>query len=275
VIDFLGLINNDDDTRLYNSGDIEFAVEESFSSGYLEDSDQLFIENILDLDERTVAQAMTPRNQIHALSVDLKTEDITDFICNSNKTRYPIYQETLDHIVGILHMKDLARFFTKYGQLPIDITDLARPALYIPESLALNTMLAKFKQRHTQIAVVLDEFGGTLGIITLEDLIEEVVGEIQDEFDLEVPPIQHLGENRFRVRGDVILDELTQHLSVKFSEDMDARTIGGYVMEVQGAIPQQGDELFLEGMTLTVERVLKRAVQSLHIEIYPEDYSDS
>ena len=234
LIRWFGLAPADDRGRLFNSGDIEFVVEESLGSGMLEYTDQLFIENILDLDERSVRQVMTPRNLVYSLADDLTSEQILETICNTNKTRYPVYHETLDKIRGILHLKDLARYYTQHNRLPEDIQDLLRPALYVPESLALNRLLALFRQHQTHIAVVLDEFGGTLGVISLEDLIEEVVGEILDEFDLEPPPIQKLNDTLYRVRGDVILGELEQHLDLNFPAEVDANTIAGLVMSELG-----------------------------------------
>ena len=195
-------------------------------------------------------------------------EEIVEAICTTNKTRYPIYHETLDKIRGILHIKDLARYYSQFQRLPEDITELLRPTLYIPESLELNRLLVQFKQHQTHIAVVLDEFGGTLGVITLEDLIEEVVGEILDEFDLETPPIQKLAEGLYRVRGDVILDELEQHLDLKFSEQNETYTIAGLVMAELGTIPQDGDQISLPQMTITVEEVDQRAVKFVTIQLH-------
>lgn len=262
-----GLSEQDQASRLFNSGDIEFAVEESAESGMLEDSDQLFVENILDLDERTAEQVMTPRNQINAISVNKPTSEIAMTICETNKTRYPIYEQTLDNILGILHLKDLARHQIQHGSIPDDILPILRPTLYIPESLPLNILLAKFKQNQTQIAIVLDEFGGTAGVITFEDLIEEVVGEIQDEFDTEVEPIQKINETKYRIRGDVILGELEQHLHVKFDQPIESNSIGGYVMDELGTIPRKNDVISLPGMKITVESVKHRAAEFLIIEL--------
>ncbi len=268
LIHHSGLVPKQDDNRLFTSGDIEFVVEESLGSGMLEYTDQLFIENILDLDDRSVRQVMTPRNLVYALADDLTPDEIVQTICGTNKTRYPIYHETLDKIRGILHIKDLARYYSQNQRLPVDITDLLRPALYVPESLELNRLLAQFRQHQTHIAVVLDEFGGTLGVITLEDVIEEVVGEILDEFDLETPPIQKLNRTLYRVRGDVILEELEQHLNLDFSKEKEATTIAGLVMSELGAIPQPEDTLTLPEMTITVEEVEQRAIKFVTIQLH-------
>jgi CBS domain containing-hemolysin-like protein len=267
IIRLLKLTSSPDDNRLYTAGDLEFAVEESLESGFLEISDQLFIENILDLDDRTVGQIMTPRNQMFAIPSSYDTEDMTRYICQSSKTRYPVYEGTPDNILGILHLKDLARWLSHSDHHHQSIHSILRPALYIPEGLPLNLLLTKFRQEQTHLAVVLDEFGGTSGIITLEDLIEEVVGEILDEFDQEALPIEILGENRYRIRGDVILGELEQHLPIDFDENIEANSIGGYVMTILGSIPQASDVVELSGATITVEKVQRRAVLSVILEI--------
>jgi len=267
LIDAAGITERDQNSHLFNSGDIEFAVEESHESGMLEYSDQLFIENILDIDERKVEQVMTPRNQINAIPLSTSAEDIPKIICRTNNTRYPVYHRTLDNIQGILHLKDLTRYQIENNALPEDIHPLLRPTIGIPESLPLNVLLTKFKQNQTQIAIVLDEFGGTAGVITFEDLIEEVVGEIQDEFDAEAPPIKKIEENRYRVRGDVILDELQQHLHVKFPDSADSNTIGGLIMSELGNIPNPKDTVIFAGMKITVESIKKRAVEFLIVEL--------
>jgi CBS domain containing-hemolysin-like protein len=267
MINATGITDQDQRSRLFNSGDIEFAVEESHASGMLEYSDQLFIENILDIDERKAKQVMTPRNQINAIPINTNPEEIHAIICRTNNTRYPVYNRTLDDIQGTLHLKDLTRFQVDNNALPEDIQPLLRPTLYIPESLPLNVLLAKFKQNQTQLAIVLDEFGGTAGVITFEDLIEEVVGEIQDEFDIEVPPIQKISENTYRVKGDVILGELEQHLHIRLPQQVESNTIGGYVMTELGTIPRINDAIHLPGVSIVVESVQQRAVEFLKIKL--------
>ena len=133
IIEAFDLSQNEDDTRILTSDDLEFVVEESMESGYLESSDKLFIENILDLDERTARQVMTPRNRIYAISIDTPPNKIIQMICETNKTRYPIFDTTLDNILGVLHLKDLARWQVKNNSAPTNIHDLLRPMIFVPE----------------------------------------------------------------------------------------------------------------------------------------------
>jgi CBS domain containing-hemolysin-like protein len=267
VIKNLSLTQSEENSRLLTSDDLEFVVEESMESGFLESTDQLFIENILDLDERTARQVMTPRNRIFAISIDTPPEKIIQLICETNKTRYPIFDSTLDNILGVLHLKDLARWQTKHGGTPENIHTLLRSVIFIPESLPLSKLLYKFRAEQSHIAIALDEFGGTSGIITLEDLIEEVVGEILDEFDQEMPPFEKLADDTIRVRGDVILEELEQHFNLVFDENNEAISIGGYIMSKLGSIPKPNETISTKGFNLTVEKVDGLAIISVLIEL--------
>lgn len=258
-------------SRLFTTQDLEYIVGESKDSGLLEDSDRIFIENILDLDERIASQIMTPRNRIQAIGSNSSYEEIIEYICATNKTRYPIYEATLDNIIGVLHIKDLARWQNKNAKNELAISDIIRPVLFVPETLPLSDLLVKFRENRSQIAVSLDEYGGTAGIITFEDLVEEVVGEILDEFDLETPPFEELAPGLVRVRGDVILDEIEQHYNLKFDEISQSYSIGGYVMSLLGTIPKPNDTLNFRTYSITVEKVENRAVASVRIKFSPEN----
>ncbi len=275
VIHLLGLHPEDDRSHIYTPEDLEFIVGESQEFGLIEKSDKVFIENILDLEERTAGHIMTPRNRIKAIAVDMPVSEIIATICETNKTRYPIFEERLDHILGVLHLKDLARWQVNNPGLEPNIRDLLRPAIFIPETLTLDELLFKFKDEGLQIAIALDEFGGTSGIITLEDLVEEVVGEILDEFDQETVPFKKIGENTIRVRGDILLDELEQHFNIKFEDGVDANSIGGYIMSHLGYIPAVNDTLMVSGIRVTVEDIEGFAVKSVLIEFPPESPEES
>ena len=253
-------------TRLFTTEDLEYIVGESNESGLLEETDRIFIENIIDLDERIASQIMTPRNRIQAIKSDATLDEVSGFVCATNKTRYPIYENSLDNIIGILHIKDLARWKVHHKDSPILPRELIRPSLLIPESLPLNELLIKFRKEKAQIAITLDEFGGTAGIVSFEDLVEEVVGEILDEFDSERPPFQELAPGLIRVRGDVILDEITQHYGLNFEEDNYSNSIGGFVMSQIGSIPEPNDTINMDDYSITVEKVENRAVSSVRIK---------
>jgi len=256
-------------SRLFSPAELELIVEDSYEGGLIDLSQQLFIENIFDLKERIVSQVMTPRTRIVGIAADQSEEDILQIVCKAHQSRYPIYDDSLDQIIGMLHIKDLARQRLR-GDGPLNLREMAesRPVLVVPETLPLDVMLDRFRREKVTLAVIIDEFGGTAGIVTIEDLIEEVVGEIQDEFDEERAPFEILGERELRVQGSLLLDELNQHFDLEL-EHPEIYTIGGLIMTSLGRIPEAGDAVEVNGVTFTVESVEKRAVESVRV-LLPE-----
>jgi CBS domain containing-hemolysin-like protein len=252
-------------SRLMTPDELEFVVEESFAGGLIEAEEQLYIENIFDLRERSVGQVMTPRTRILGLPLDTGVDELVELICEKPYTRYPVYAGSLDAITGILHTKNLVRQQI-HGSDAYSLASLASPAMYVPESLSLEEMLVRFRREGAQIAIVLDEYGGTAGLVTLEDVVEEVVGEILDEFDQEEPPMQPLGQGRLRVRGDLLLDELNQHHDLDLYHP-NAETVGGLLMVELGRMVQPGDTLDYAGVHFEVEEVAGLSVQTVLVDL--------
>ena len=253
--------------RLFSPDELEVIVEESYVGGLIEPSQQLFIENIFDLKERSVGQVMTPRTRVVGISVDQSEEEVLQIVCETLHSRYPIYEESLEQIIGMLHIKDLARHRVHRAE-EFDLRRFAqqRPVPFVPDTVPLDRMLARFRRERISLAVIVDEFGGTAGIITLEDLVEEVVGEIQDEFDTEDIPVERIDERRLRVQGALLLDELNQHFDLKL-HDEDVDTVGGLIMSRLGQIPAPGDQVTVDGILFVVESVEGRAVQNVCITL--------
>ncbi|MDQ3250417.1 MAG: hemolysin family protein, partial [Chloroflexota bacterium] len=189
LLRLVGVPPADAGAKLVSSAELSYIVEESTEGGLLAPAEQVYLENILDFHERTIGQVMTPRTRIEALPVEATQARVLALIAEHRYSRYPVYTEDRDHIVGILHIKDFARHLSE-GQAPFDLAQMVRPALFAPDALALEQMLTRFRAEHSQIAIVVDEFGGTAGLVTMEDLVEELVGEIQDEFDQEIAPFE-------------------------------------------------------------------------------------
>lgn len=261
VIRLMGIPPADAHSRFMSPEELEFVVEESYEGGALKYTEQLFIENIFDFSERVVGQAMTPRTRLYGFPADASEEEVLNHVCETRHSRYPIYDGTMDQIVGILHVKDLARdHIHRNGKF--DLRRLARETVFVPESLSLEDMLDQFRQDRAQMAIVVDEFGGTAGIITLEDLVEEIVGEIIDEFDREeTPPFEQVEEGVVRVRGDLILEELNQHFDLDL-EHPEADTVGGLIMATLGRVPQSDDSVEYGDVVFEVEEVEGLAVQT-------------
>ncbi len=275
VLRLTGMPMADEKAKLLSTDELAYIVEESSRGGLLDANEQLYLENALDFQERTVGQVMTPRPRMVAIPASAGLEEALNVVVSRPHSRYPVYAGSRDSVVGVLHAKDLARYIVRAGvnleeaASGFDLTTLMRPAVFVPESLLLDEMLARFRKEHIQIAVVVDEYGGTAGVITLEDLAEELIGEIQDEFDRELPPVEVIDEHTLRVRGDLLLDELNQHYDLDFEEE-DVDTVGGLVMARLGHIAQPGESVTVDGVRFEVETVEGLAVRTLIVHL-PEE----
>ena len=255
--------------RLFSSEELEYIVEEAALKGLLDPSERIYVENIFDLAERTVGQVMTPRNRIMGVARTAAPDEIIAFICANRYSRYPVYDEDLDHILGVVHVKSIAREFAK-GVSEFDVCALMKEPLIVPEMTRVSQMLRLFRQNKEYLAIVIDEYGGVAGLVTMEDLMEEVVGEIQDEYDREIPPIREIDEHVLEVRGDVLLDELNQLYDLHL-HSRDADTVGGLVMALLGRVPQVGDEVKQNGVRLRVQAVDGMAVGSVRVHLPARD----
>jgi CBS domain containing-hemolysin-like protein len=240
-------------SRLYSLEELEIIVSESFAGGLLEEREQELVANILDFSEERVVQVMTPRPMMTAIR-DTTTElellrmfEITPF------SRLPVYESDIDEIVGILHLKDLVR--QQLSAEPFELRSLLREVSFVPETLPVRTLLASFKRQHDQMAIVLDEHGGTLGLVTLEDLLEEVVGEVRDEFDLaEEDPLVVVEPGHLLVQGTLQVEEVGEYVYLG-PHEYDVHTVGGLVMAALGRRPEVGDQVVLGDASLRIEEL--------------------
>lgn len=253
-------------SRLFSPDELEYLMEESAGVGLMEPGEQLFIENIFDLRQRSVGHVMTRRKQVVGLPITADEQETLRFVCQERHSRYPVYDKGLDDIVGVLHVKTLARQQANRERQPFDLRQLARPVVYVPESLSLDEMLVRFRRDRRQLAVVVDEYGGTAGLVTLEDVVEEVVGEILDEFDQEIAPLEQLSAGLVRVRGDLLVDELNQLCDLNLVHP-ESDTVGGLVMASLGRVAEPGDTLAVDGVTLEVEAVEGLTVQTVLVRL--------
>jgi CBS domain containing-hemolysin-like protein len=265
----------DASSRLISSAELEYIVGESTEGGLLDPTEQIYLENVIDFSERTVFQVMTPRIRMTAIETTASLHEIMNYVQEHQHSRYPVYEGDRDHIIGVLHIKDLARWLQQQIQRQPDrlietftLQTLIRPAFFVPESLALEQMLEHFRQEHIQIAIAVDEFGGTAGLITLEDLAEEIIGEIQDESDFEIPPFDEIDSLTLRVRGDLLLDELNQHFELALVHD-EAETVGGLIMDALGHVAESGESVDYMGVRFEVESTEGLAVNTALLYLPP------
>lgn len=256
-------------SRLMAAEELELIVAESVEGGLIEDDEQEIIRNIFDFSERTVGQVMTSRRKVQAFPVDCEQQELIRTVTESRHSRFPVYSGDLDHIVGILHLKDLIRL-TLGPDGPFDLRLILRTAPEVPEDYRVDRLLAAFKNEKLHMAIVRDEFGGLAGIVTLEDLVEEVVGEVRDEFDIEREPYNQIGPGTLEVSGDYLLDYLTDDVDLGEKDDLpDVETVGGLIVALLGRPPVNGDVVhFNDNITLTVMDIDRLAVARARVE-YP------
>ena len=253
--------------RLMAAEELELIVAESAEGGLIEDEEQEIIRNIFDFSERTVGQVMTPRRKIQEISVDCDQDELIRIVTESRHSRFPVYGSDLDHIVGILHLKDLIRV-TLRPNGPFDLRLILRAAPEVPEDYRVDRLLAAFKHERLHMAIVRDEFGGLAGVVTLEDLVEEVVGEVRDEFDVEGEPYHKVGPGELEVSGDYLLDDLADDVYLGEEDELpDVETVGGLIVALLGRPPVNGDVVnFQRDIRLTVLDIDRLAITRARVE---------
>ncbi|HUR15973.1 MAG TPA: hemolysin family protein [Candidatus Limnocylindrales bacterium] len=235
-------------------------VERGSEQGVIEAEEQQMIGAVLELGDLRAHEVMVPRIDIKALPIAATLQEIVNAIVSEGHSRIPMYDETIDNVIGILYAKDLIPYLAN-GEVP-DISALLRSPLFVPESISVDDLLHQLQRRKVHIAIVLDEYGGTAGLITIEDLIEEIVGEIQDEYDVEEPMIVSISDDEARVDGRASVDDLVEHFGATLDDEDREQydTVGGLVYHEIGGVPEVGDTVEVDGLTLTVESTDGRRV---------------
>lgn len=252
VLRLVGLQMVGEHTVLYSIEEIKRILDESEESGVIQSPEHEMLHAIFDLEALQVGQVMVPRTEITAIAADAPLSDLVDVATETNFTKFPVYDDTLDHVTGIVHVKDLVRLLSQPAPLDRPVGDLAREALYVPETVTVNALLHKFRTHRQHIAIVMDEYGGTAGLVTLEDLLEEIVGEVSDPFDASTPEIQPLSDGTWSIDGLALIDEVNAALGL-YLRDEHYDTIAGYVLGRLDRIPAVGDVVEGDGARLRVE----------------------
>jgi CBS domain containing-hemolysin-like protein len=252
---------NGEDDEEHETEEILRLAEIDTGDDAIEEEERQMIQGIIDMEETTVREIMAPRIDIVGLDLDRDIDDALKVIVAKGFSRIPLYDETIDNVVGIIYAKDLLRCITE-GRRP-SLKEIARPPYFIPESKRVAELLTELRQSKVHIAVVVDEYGGTAGLVTIEDLLEEIVGEIQDEYDREEAPIERVNESEAILDARVSIDALRELFGFEPDDDEDYDTVGGFVYHHLGKVPTAGDEVRVDGLTLRVLSVLGRRIKKV------------
>jgi CBS domain containing-hemolysin-like protein len=284
VLSLLGQPTSGIDETVHSPEELRLLVEQSQEGGALQPADADLIDAVFEFSEKNAREVMTPRTEIIALDVNAPLENVLRIVDESGFSRYPVYEETIDDIIGLILTKDLlkallpvaSRAVSQAGSAARDasvadfvLRNLVRPVHVIPGSREVEDVLADFKRLKEHMAIVLDEYGGTAGVITMEDLLEEIVGEILDEYDtpedLDEPVLTRSGETV--VPGSTNIGELNDHFGLSVPDE-DATTIGGFVFAILGRVPQAGDRVIAGGAIFTVRSMEGRRIDSLAVDLH-------
>jgi len=222
----------------------QFASQVSSEDNVLEEDEREMIHGVVELGETTVKEIMVPRVDIIGIELGTSMKDVIEIIRKSGHSRIPLYRNSLDEIIGIIYAKDLLTYASKGEE--IDLSTIARKSYFIPENIKIDDLLAQMRKRKLHIAIVADEYGGTSGLVTMEDIIEEIVGEIEDEYDFEAPPIVQLSKREYLVDGTLTISDLNEELDLRLPED-EIETVGGLIYDLVGSLPEKGQVLEYNG----------------------------
>jgi magnesium and cobalt transporter len=222
------------------------------------------IEGVLQVSETQVRDVMIPRSQMDMIDVAESPETFIPFVIDTAHSRFPVFEDNRDNVIGILLAKDLLRF---YAEEEFSVRDMLRPAVFVPEAKRLNVLLKEFRANRNHIAIVVDEYGGVSGLVTIEDVIEQIVGDIEDEYDFDETEDNILADRsgRLRVKAVTEIADFNNHFGTNFSDE-DYDTVGGLVVAHFGRLPKRGDTIGIEGFSFQVLRADSRKVHSLLVE---------
>ena len=241
------------------------AVSEGEAHGAVDEDQKEIIESVFEFGDTHVDAIMTPRTDVHAIQADATYDEARQAVLQSGHSRIPVYEQTVDHIVGVLYAKDLLRL--NPGDA-FEARKLMRTVPYVPETKSIDDLLDDFRQSKVQIAIVLDEYGGTAGVVTIEDILEELVGEIDDEYDMEeAPTINRVDQDTLEVDARVHIDEVNEELHIELPEEEDYETIGGFVFSTLGKIPTEGEEFQHDNIAFKIMAAEARKINRVRIHV--------
>lgn len=268
TLKLLGLTKADHND-IHTEEELRMILTESEEGGAIKPSEHELIQNVFEFDDRVVKQIYVPRNRVTAIDIEDDAETVVAKVIEEGYSRLPVFKDTIDNIVGIIHSKDLIRHI--HTKLPVKIEALLRPAYFIPLSKRVNELLRELQRQHIQMAIVTNEFGGTEGIVTMEDIIEELVGEIQDEYDEEKPAVEKKSETEYLVNATSSISDVNDLLPIALEESNEYETVSGLVNQLFNGIPAVNEKKEFGGYLITIVKRFKHSVEQVKLEVVDSD----
>ncbi len=269
----LGLEPPGADGAAYSEAELKLLLERSTVEGELEEEEQEMLYKVFDFADKEASDIMVPRPEVVVVAADMPPEECLGKVLDSPYTRFPVYRETPEHIVGVLHLRDLLNAMNDRGIAGVQIEEILRPPYIVPETKDIAALLTEFRRTNQHMAIVVDEYGDMEGIVTLEDVIEEIVGEIEDEFDLPDESVERLDDGRIRIDGTFPIDDFNEQFGTELPIE-DYHTIGGYVFGLLGRAPEQGDQIEDSALRFTVIDLEGSRIERLEVEFLPQPESE-
>ncbi len=254
------------DSQQITEEEIRLMINVGEEKGVIQETETEMINSIFEFDDTIVKEVMTPRTDMIVININADMEEILNVIVGEHFSRIPVYMDTIDNIIGILYVKDLFGIIKKDGELEISLKDIIRDANYVSEYKKIDVLFRDMQKSKNHMAIVIDEYGGTAGLITIEDLLEEIVGNIFDEYDDEILEFEKVDDNIYIVNGMLSLDEVNHIMDMDFpEEDLEFDTISGMVLSLSGKMPEVGDEVEFDGAEFRIEEVEDKRITKIRI----------
>ncbi|WGQ07605.1 hemolysin family protein [Pedobacter gandavensis] len=250
---------------VHSTEELHYLLDQGKESGALDTNEHELIKNVFDFNERVVKNIMVPRTKISGIELSTPPAAVIDKIIGDGYSRLPVYDGIIDKIIGIIHAKDILPLLASKKDWVLQ--DIIRKPYFVPETKKINDLLSELQQKRIQIAIVIDEFGGTAGMVTLEDIVEEIVGEIQDEYDEEKPTVEKISETEFIINAYATVYDVNEHLPHDLPEDEDFDTVGGLVSHAFGKIPEVGDSEECYGYLFTILKKTEQNIETIKLEL--------
>jgi len=272
VLKLLGMNRTAEDQDIHSEEELRLLLTESEEGGAIKQSEHELIQNVFEFDDRIVRNIMVPRTVISALDVDLSPQQMLDKVIDEGYSRMPVYRDSLDNVIGVLYTKDLLKLMKQDKLDKASIEGVLRPAHFIPMSKRVNDLLREFQRLHIQMAIVISEYGGTAGLVTMEDIIEELVGEIRDEYDEEKPVVEKKSETEYIVNALAAINDINEHLPIALPPSQHYETVSGLMNYLFGRIPAVNEKKEFGGYEFTILKRFRHSVESVRMLVLDPNY---